>query len=339
MSHVNPSTTPAGPEPADGAEALRKFVFGDVPLGEWKPQGDGEPLPPWDAFERARQLAHGGEVGPAADIWWQIALSEGIESRQTLQAWHFLREAGRPPPAELAKVVLGTVIEMPVDADHDLLAAYRDGSARYLNPLGQCRHHRGPIDHRDPGCHPTLDRSRRGDRAGDRPLGRLGVPHPRTGTGSRHDAHSERTPLWAGSPGCIVGRSCGRSIHQRRSLPHDADRQPDRYLTIQLIPPQDGVCMETHSSPRWRSKLWTFVWMLDGPSPTGHEAPPRYHFGHEGAAGGRPVRRRPASGRAGPAGVHDTRAAGHQGGACFRRTGQWGHMKPTPVRRSRPRRA
>jgi hypothetical protein len=53
-----------------------------------------------------------------------------------LQAWHFLRQANEQPPADRAKRALGVVAEVPVSRAHDLLAAYRDGSARYLNFAG-----------------------------------------------------------------------------------------------------------------------------------------------------------------------------------------------------------
>jgi hypothetical protein len=48
----------------------------------------------------------------------------------------FLRRAGRQPPASEAKRALGVVAEMPVNDGHDVLAAYEDGSCRYLNHSG-----------------------------------------------------------------------------------------------------------------------------------------------------------------------------------------------------------
>jgi hypothetical protein len=127
-----------GPQGAAGpARTVRQFVYGDAPLDEWVAQGDGDPGEPWDSFARARQLAHSGQQQEAVKIWRQIAATEGLESRQVLQAWHFLREAGEQPPADRAKLVLGAVAEMPVSGGHDLLAAYRDGTARYLNYSGK----------------------------------------------------------------------------------------------------------------------------------------------------------------------------------------------------------
>jgi hypothetical protein len=122
---------------ADPSRALRQFVYGDAPVDEWAAQGDGDPGEPWNSFERARQLFHRGQRQEAIKIWRQIAVAEGLESRQVLQAWHFLRQTGEQPPAGSAKLVLGAAAEMPVHGGHDVLAAYRDGTARYLNYSGK----------------------------------------------------------------------------------------------------------------------------------------------------------------------------------------------------------
>jgi hypothetical protein len=119
------------------AEALRQTVFGDAALDAWAAHGTSHPGEPWTSFERARQLARAGHRDEAVTIWQQIALADGLESRHTLQAWHFLRQAGQPPPADQARLVLGVAVEMPVRKGHDLLVAYRDGTARYLNYSGK----------------------------------------------------------------------------------------------------------------------------------------------------------------------------------------------------------
>lgn len=49
----------------------------------------------------------------------------------------FMRQAGSPPPAEIAKTVLGAVAEVPMHGSHDILAAYKDGTASYLNYSGR----------------------------------------------------------------------------------------------------------------------------------------------------------------------------------------------------------
>jgi len=89
--------------PADPPDVLRQTVFGDASLDVWTARGAGQPGEPGDSFERARELA----------------------------------QAGQPAPPDQARVVLGVVAEMPVRKGHDLLAAYRDGTARYLNYSGK----------------------------------------------------------------------------------------------------------------------------------------------------------------------------------------------------------
>ena len=118
------------------AGVLGRFVYGDAPVDEWAAQGGGDHSEPWPSFEQARQLARAGRTAEAARIWQQIASADGLESRQVLQAWHFLRHTGLAPPPDRARLVLGVVAEMPVTGGHDLLAAYRDGSARYRNYSG-----------------------------------------------------------------------------------------------------------------------------------------------------------------------------------------------------------
>ena len=72
----------------------------------------------------------------AVGIWQSIAARHDGEARHVLQAWHFLRQAGTQPGPDIASRVLGTVAEVAVPAGYDVLACYRDGSARYLNLSG-----------------------------------------------------------------------------------------------------------------------------------------------------------------------------------------------------------
>jgi hypothetical protein len=120
--------------------AFARLLFGDVPVEEW-PVDDGFPgdgyVEPWTAFIRARQHLAAGDEDLAIREWSQVANPIfGWESRQVLQAWHFLRAHGIVPDASIAGEVLGVVAEVPLDAGHDVLAAYRDGSVRYLDHLG-----------------------------------------------------------------------------------------------------------------------------------------------------------------------------------------------------------
>jgi hypothetical protein len=91
---------------------------------------------PWDSFVRAREHVERGELDNAMDIWEEIAQRDGIESRHTLQAWHFLRGVGAEPTPEAGSAVLAAAAEVAVGGGHDLLVAYEDGSVRYLNHSG-----------------------------------------------------------------------------------------------------------------------------------------------------------------------------------------------------------
>jgi hypothetical protein len=121
---------------SSAAGVLRAFVYGNAPIDEWIAEDAESAGAPWIDFAKARELSIQGQTHQAADVWRRIAFSDELESRQILQAWHFLREAGEQPPPDRAKQVLGVVVEMPVPQGHDLLAAYKDGSARYLNFSG-----------------------------------------------------------------------------------------------------------------------------------------------------------------------------------------------------------
>ena len=77
-----------------------------------------------------------GHRDEAIRLWLHIAARTDIEARHVLRARTFLRQAGISPDAEDAKDVLGVVVSVPVQHGHDVLAAYRDGSVRYINFSG-----------------------------------------------------------------------------------------------------------------------------------------------------------------------------------------------------------
>jgi hypothetical protein len=130
----------AEPAAANPNAAFARTLYGDLPVAEW-PIDDGSPgdgyMEPWTAFIRARHHLADGDEDLAIREWSQVANPIfGWESRHVLQAWRFLRDHGLVPDASIAGEVLGVVAEVPIDAGHDVLAAYRDGSVRYLNHAG-----------------------------------------------------------------------------------------------------------------------------------------------------------------------------------------------------------
>lgn len=132
MSNLTPRNT--GPV----SLAMRETLFGDMPMDLW-PQGYNPAVAtvePWASFIKAREAIAGKRVEEAITHWLKIADTPGLEPRHHLQAWHFLREYGKQPPADRAKQLLGVVLEVPVENGLDLLAAYADRHARYCNYTG-----------------------------------------------------------------------------------------------------------------------------------------------------------------------------------------------------------
>ena len=115
---------------------IRETLFGDMPLEQWPRDDSTSNVFPWSAFASARSHLAAGNKVAAVDGWRQILQQTDLEPRQYLQAWHFLRQHGQQPPPEVAKQVLGVVIEVGMPGGLDLLAAYPDHSARYYNFSG-----------------------------------------------------------------------------------------------------------------------------------------------------------------------------------------------------------
>jgi hypothetical protein len=118
------------------ANPVRDTLFGDIPLDKF-PSNDGAVASfPWSGFVSSRAHLAAGRQAEAITSWREIARHPGLESRHYLQAWHFLRMNGQEPPPEVAKQVMGVVVEVSMREGLDLLAAYADRSARYYNYSG-----------------------------------------------------------------------------------------------------------------------------------------------------------------------------------------------------------
>lgn len=66
--------------------------------------------------------------------WAKAAADEQLDSRWRLLAMRLLAADGHPQPA---KLVLGVVVEVPMEDSLDALAAYADGSVRFLSHSGR----------------------------------------------------------------------------------------------------------------------------------------------------------------------------------------------------------
>jgi hypothetical protein len=117
-------------------EHVRDTLFGDMPLDKWRGPDSSSPSLPWSHFRQARQYWREGDVNAAYSLFRQVLEAPGLEPRHYLQAWHFLRQMGHTPEPEVARQVLGAVVEVGFTGGTDLVAAYADGSARYYNFSG-----------------------------------------------------------------------------------------------------------------------------------------------------------------------------------------------------------
>ncbi len=63
-----------------------------------------------------------------------LAQDQSVESRARALAYNWLRTHGRETPKG---VLLGVIIEVPLDHGLDVMAAYADGSVRYINQTGK----------------------------------------------------------------------------------------------------------------------------------------------------------------------------------------------------------
>lgn len=132
---------------------IRETLFGDMPIEQWPPDGEASDEVPWGAFVSARQHLAAGNTTDAIAWWRHILDHPSLEPRCYLQAWHFLRLNGQQPPPEVAKQLLGVVVEVGMAEGLDLLAAYPDYSARYYNYSGA-----GVIwEHPDLSLNPAID--------------------------------------------------------------------------------------------------------------------------------------------------------------------------------------
>lgn len=94
-----------------------------------------------------------GQTADAIDLWRAIAAMPNLESRHYAQAWHFLRSHGVQPPEEIAKTLLGIVVEVGINNGVDLLAAYPDRTACYIHFSGRS----ATCDPPDPSLDPFID--------------------------------------------------------------------------------------------------------------------------------------------------------------------------------------
>lgn len=123
--------------------AIRELLFADLDVAgvrrtfrRVEPSTADEADGP-DSGAALLALADAVEAGDLAAVEGQLRMlvAGGPESRVRLQAWTLARAAGVASAGD-ARRVRGAIVEMGLDQGVDTVAAYEDGSARYLNQGG-----------------------------------------------------------------------------------------------------------------------------------------------------------------------------------------------------------
>jgi hypothetical protein len=119
-------------------DPIREGLFASQSLHEW---AGSEPAAaksgPWQRLAEAARLIEAGRKTEAVAVLREVLLLRPLDTRHELLLWTALRELGERPDRLAAYEVLGVVLEIPVEQSYDTLAAYADGSARYLNFSGK----------------------------------------------------------------------------------------------------------------------------------------------------------------------------------------------------------
>lgn len=125
-----------------------------------------------------------------------ILARPSIETRIQLWVWSALRELGVQPGQKLAFEILGVVLEVPMHGAYDTLAAYQDGSARYLNFSGSVIFWDKPDEAVATLCHALLQSA---VAAGSRAKPRMSFSLPKSGIQlsllTRSEAYAVTDPL------------------------------------------------------------------------------------------------------------------------------------------------
>ena len=131
------SSSPGTPKLGSEADWIREALFACQSLKVLVPRLklDGSPGP-FQTIADAVKLEDAGKKEEARARLHTVLAVPNLETRIQLWVWSGLREWGEEPEAKSGKEVLGVVVEVPVQGAYDTLAAYQDGSARYLNFSG-----------------------------------------------------------------------------------------------------------------------------------------------------------------------------------------------------------
>lgn len=116
---------------------FKGLFFADQTLEELAKTLQGSRTEPWSLFISAFADSQQNDLEAAkASLHRMLAIPES-ESRVRLLAWRSLRAFGEQPPAITATDVQGVISELHNEAGIGTIAAYADGSARWLGGGGR----------------------------------------------------------------------------------------------------------------------------------------------------------------------------------------------------------
>ncbi len=119
------------------SDPIRQMFFASQSLQEMVKTAklDGKPSP-FQSMADSFRFVQEGKKSEAISTLQGILKEPDLETRVQLWVWTALRDLGVQPDQRQGGEVLGVVIEMPMQNGYDTLAAYVDGTARYLNFSG-----------------------------------------------------------------------------------------------------------------------------------------------------------------------------------------------------------
>lgn len=134
------ATPPYAPYADSAANGIYNLLFCDID-GAFRP-GTGQDRTDWQ-----KTIFSEPSDGPAL---FALATDASIEGRIRALAFNRLRAAGEVVPR---RVLLGLVVEVGLEGGLDTLAAFSDGSVRYINQSGNMLFSDGP----DPNFQPLVE--------------------------------------------------------------------------------------------------------------------------------------------------------------------------------------
>lgn len=118
-----------------------ELLFADQSLDELLTATNRDDLPHqadvWSHLTETAACLRRDDRARALELLLEIAASPNTETRMMLWSWTALRGLGVHPKAEEATQIKGVVIRVPMGKGADVLAAYADGTARYVNHSGK----------------------------------------------------------------------------------------------------------------------------------------------------------------------------------------------------------